>query len=249
MNMPDQDTERVKSFVKKLVSPAFFARGAGAVVDPVKNKNCARFEVDGWALSEFVLAKIVPVAGVHPFPLQELMLMVSAVSSLRPPLIFEWGTNIGKSARIFCETCRHFRIPCQIHSVDLPDDEDHVEHPKEKRGYLVRGLSMVSLHQGDGLDVSLRLWQESGMPPSPLFFIDGDHSHESVSREITGIVHAIPQAALLLHDTFYQSSESGYNTGPHSAVNEIIAKNTGRFQVIQSGLSLPGMTLLIPAAL
>jgi len=220
--------------------------GSPRVPAVAKNKDCARFEVDGWALSEFVLTKIVPVAGVHPFPLQELMLMVSAVSRLRPPLIFEWGTNIGKSARIFYETCRHFRIPCQIHSVDLPDDEEHVEHPKEKRGYLVRGLSMVSLHQGDGLDVSLRLWQESGMPPSPLFFIDGDHSHESVSREITGIVHAIPQAALLLHDTFYQSSESGYNVGPYNAVVEAVSQGGGRYEVIHSGLSLPGMTLLVP---
>lgn len=244
--MADQDTERVKSFVKKLVSPAFFARDAGAVVDPVKNRNCARFEVDGWALSEFVLSKIVPVAGVHPFPLQELMLMVSAVSRLRPPLIFEWGTNIGKSARIFYETCRHFRIPCQIHSVDLPDDEEHVEHPREKRGYLVRGLPIVLLHQGDGLEVSLRLWQESGMPPNPLFFVDGDHSYESVIRELSGILDAIPQAAILLHDTFYQSCESGYNVGPHTAVQESIAKNPGRFQVIHSGLSLPGMSLISP---
>jgi hypothetical protein len=213
---------------------------------PIRGHGGREFEVDGWALSEFVLKKIVPVSGVHPFPLQELMLMCAAVCRLEPSLIFEWGTNIGKSARIFFETTEHYRIPCQIHSIDLPDDVSHVEHPHAQRGRMVRGLDRVHLHQGDGLETALEIWKQSGSPLNSLFFIDGDHSYESVIREITGILDSLPHAAVLLHDTFYQSPESGYNIGPHSAVSATVAKNAGSFQVIHSGLSLPGMSLVIP---
>jgi cephalosporin hydroxylase len=200
--------------------------------------------VDGWALSEFVLKKVVPVAGVHPFPLQELMLMCASVCRLQPSLIFEWGTNIGKSARIFFETTEHYGIPCPIHSIDLPDDVSHVEHPHEHRGVMVRGLKRVELHQGDGLETSLSVWKKSGSPSNPLFFIDGDHSYDSVLREIKGIITVIPGASILLHDTFFQSDDSGYNVGPHRAVSETIAKHPHHFQVVHTGVSLPGMTLL-----
>ena len=234
----------LKSLIKKLASPAASQQKPKKVVDPAKNTNCSRFEVDGWAISEFLVAKIVPAAGVHPFPLHELMLMVSTVCRLRPPIIFEWGTNIGKSARIFYETCWHFQISCPIHSVDLLDEALHGEHPKEKRGVLVKNLPGVFLYQGDGLATSLHIWRQNGRPVSPLFFVDGDHSYESVKREVEGILAEVPQPSLLLHDTFYQSPESGYNTGPHRAVAEVLAKNEGKFEVIHSGFSLPGMTLL-----
>ncbi len=57
--------------------------------------------MDNWYLSKFVVDKIVPAVGVHPFPLNELMLMSGAVVRFKPKLIFEWGTHIGKSALIF----------------------------------------------------------------------------------------------------------------------------------------------------
>jgi len=214
------------------------------VPNPAKNTNCQKFEVNGWDLSQFVLERIVPVSGVHPFPLQELMLMCAAVCRLQPSLIFEWGTHIGKSARIFHETLTYFGIPGQVHSVDLPDDVTHVEHPGEKRGSLVIGLSGVTLHQGDGVEKSLEIWKASGKPDGPLFFVDGDHSYESVRREIDGILAEIPTASMLLHDTFFQSPDSCYNVGPHQAVQETVEKFPGRFEVIHSGISLPGMTLL-----
>ena len=220
----------------------------GDAPDPAKNLSCTEFEVDGWELSKFVVEKILPVAGSHPFPLQELMLMTSAVCRVKPPLIFEWGTHIGKSARIFHETVRHYGISSTIHSVDLPDDVTHVEHPGEKRGMLVEGLSGVTLHQGDGLATSIEVWKAGGAPPNPLFFVDGDHSYESVRREVDGILNVIPAASILLHDTFFQSEKSGYNIGPHTAAAETIACYPGRFQVIHSGISLPGMTFLFTRA-
>ena len=212
--------------------------------DVVRNPKCSEFEMDAWKLSQFVLDRLVPVVGVHPFPLHELMLLAAATCRLRPPLIFEWGTHIGKSARAFYEILVHYDIPGDIHSVDLPNDVQHVEHPSDERGRLVRGLGRVHLHQGDGIDVSVSLWRTARSRARPLFLVDGDHSYESVYRELSIIVSEIPDANVLLHDTFFQSPESGYNVGPWRAIEEVTRANPGRFKRIDSGLGLPGMTLL-----
>jgi len=118
----------------------------------------ALFEINGWAISQFVLAKLVPVVGVHPFPLHELMLLSAAICRLRPAQAFEWGTHTGKSARVFNECAAHYGIA-----------------------------------QGDGLDTS---WGSSGRQPAPLFFIDGDHAHESVLRELSAIASEICRGEL-----------------------------------------------------
>jgi cephalosporin hydroxylase len=214
--------------------------------DPSRNPACERFEVDAWLTSDFVLERLVPRVGVRPFPLHELLLMTAAVVRLRPPLVLEWGTHVGKSAWIFRETIASFGISSHVHSVDLPADASHVEHPGRRRGEMVRGLSGVTLHEGDGLDVAVRVWAMAGRPPAPLFFLDGDHARASVLREVEGVAVAVPGAAILLHDTFFQSSGSGYNIGPHLAVEEVLAQHPGRWEVLRSGLGLPGMTLLVP---
>lgn len=215
--------------------------------DPTRNPQCTEFEVDAWHLSSFVVDKLVPVVGVHPFPLNELMLLSAAVCRVKPRQIFEWGTHIGKSARAFHETALHFDIACEIHSVDLPDDVAHVEHPSSERGKLVRGLPRIHLHQGDGVDVSLRIWRESGRQSPVLFFLDGDHAMESVLRELSRIVAEVPDAAILLHDSFYQSPAANYNVGPHRAIEAVLRERPGRFRRLDSALGLPGMTLLYPA--
>ena len=131
-------------------------------------------------------------------------------------------------------------------STDLPDDVEHGEHPHGDRGRLVRGLPRVHLHQGDGLDTSLQVWRTGGRKPRPLFFVDGDHAYESVLRELTGITTEVPDAAVLLHDAFYQSPESGYNIGPYQAIEEVLARWPGRYRKVHSGIGLPGMTLVYP---
>jgi cephalosporin hydroxylase len=98
----------------------------------------------------------------------------------------------------------------------------------------------------DGLDVSLSVWRTSGRLPAPLFFIDGDHAYESVLRELSAVTSEIPGASVLLHDTFNQSSGSGYNVGPHRAIEDVLRAHPGRYKRIDSGLGLPGMTLLYP---
>lgn len=214
--------------------------------DLVKNVDCTEFEVDAWELSSFIAQRLVPVVGTHPFPLNELMLMAAAVCRFKPSHIFEWGTHIGKSARAYYEITRHYEIPCEIHSVDLPDNIDHVEHPSSDRGRMVRGLSGVHLHQGDGLDVSLESWDKAGRPGNVLFFVDGDHSETAVYREVSAIINAVGRPVVLLHDTFYQSPGAGYNVGPHRAIESALAENPNKFRRLDSGLGLPGMTLLFP---
>lgn len=216
-------------------------------IHPVYNDAFAgkEFETNNWKLSSFILRKIVPVAGVHPFPLSELSLMVSAVAWQKPTHIFEWGTHIGKSARIFFETCKFLKIDTVIHSVDLPDEIEHVEHPHHLRGKLVRGKKNVVLHQGDGVGTSLKIYASLEPDTRPLFFVDGDHSYESVCRELSAIIENVNKPAIILHDTFYQTKESGYNIGPHKAIEDMLLQFSQiKFKRIDTLTGLPGMTFL-----
>lgn len=225
------------------------AMGIGlAGQDVAVNPNCSELEINNWVISEFIVRKLLPLIGIHPYPVNEQCLMVAAVCALKPAVIFEWGTNLGKSARIFYETTRNFGIKTRIFSIDLPDNVNHVEHPGVKRGKFVINLKNVRLLQGDGLDTSLAIYEkEKNDAPdklkSPLFFIDGDHGFDSVIRELKGIISSVPDANILVHDTFFQSSASGYNTGPYRAVQDIMPLLSD-YKIYQQNLGLPGMTLL-----
>lgn len=213
--------------------------------DPARNIDCSAFEVDNWAVSRFVFGRLVPIIGMHPFPINEQVLMVAAVCRVKPSHILEWGTHIGKSARLFYETCKTFGIEAEIHSTDLPDNVGHAEHPGGRRGELVMGIQGVRLHLGDGLATSLKIMAGTNVKnPRPLFFIDGDHSYASVTRELGCIIEQSPDANILLHDTFFQSAESGYNTGPHAAVAAMMKQQPDRYVVMKQNLGLPGMTFL-----
>ncbi len=212
--------------------------------NPLVNNNCTEFEVDNYILSKYIVNHLIPIVDLHPFPINELHLMTASVCRIRPTHIFEWGTHIGKSARIFYETVRYFNIETEIHSVDLPPHEKHKEHPGKKRGSLVQNLKNVHLHLGDGLNVSISLYRSLPSDTIPLFYVDGDHSYSSVKRELGTIAEEATNASILLHDTFYQSPESKYNIGPHQAIQEVLADFTGRYAVIQCATGLPGMTLL-----
>lgn len=215
--------------------------------DPGRNPNASEFEVDLWTLSRFVMGKIVPVVGTHPYPLNELLLMTAAACRLKPSVVFDWGTHIGASARIFFECDQAFKLGYEIHSIDLPPEATHIEHPGQEHGRLVRGLPKVHLHRGNGVEVALSQWQRLGRPRRPLFFVDGDHAYESVYGELNQIFSTIPDASALAHDTFFQSAEANYNVGPARAIKDIVAKFPTRFRVVNSGLGLPGMTLLATA--
>lgn len=211
---------------------------------PVVNPNCKYFEVNNWLISDFILKKVIPIVGVHPYPLNELTLLVAAVCRVKPTHIFEWGTHLGKSARIFYETINFFKIKSEIHSIDLSDSVKHQEHPGSQRAKLVKNIKSINLYQGDGLTVALKLCRQL-KPPMPLFFLDGDHSHQSIKRELTGIAKNVSLAHILIHDTFNQSKQSGYNTGPYRAVKTFLtAVPKKRYQIISTITGLPGMTFL-----
>jgi hypothetical protein len=207
------------------------------------NPNCSQFEVNNWIISDFILNIIVPLVGIRPFPLNEQMLMIGSVCRFKPTHIFEWGTNIGKSARIWYETLQHFKIPCEIHSIDLPEEINHIEHPHEKRGILVKGIPEVHLHEGDGLLTSLDILKTIKDPVRPFFFLDGDHSYESILRELDGITSGCTNPIILIHDTFYQSEESKYNLGPYLAIKNFLSGEND-FVQIRVNTGLPGLTLL-----
>lgn len=199
-------------------------------------------EADKWALSEFILDRIVPVVGVHPYPLDELLLMCATVAYFQPQIIIEWGTHVGASARVFYEVTHWLGLRTEIHSVDLPPVARHVENLDDlnDRGRLVRGLD-VQLHMGDGLDVAQSI---VSLHPNamPLFFLDGDHAYQSVWRELNGVKSITPHAAVLVHDSFYQGPESNYNCGPSEAIALFAQAN--QLQVHSTLLGLPGMSLV-----
>lgn len=211
----------------------------------VPNVSSTEFEVNNWVLSDFIVKKLISVVGVRPFSLNELLLMSGTVCRFRPAYIFEWGTHVGKSARVFYETAKYFNISTEIHSIDLPDDVFHREHPGGKRGKLVRGCRNVFLHQGDGLNTALEIIKSLPNNCTYLFYIDGDHSYDSVKREFEGIFFGVPNASILFHDTFYQSADSGYNVGPYRAIEDVLANNPSHgYSRIDTKTGLPGMTLL-----
>lgn len=211
------------------------------MTDPSLNINSTEFEVDNRIVSDFVLNKLIPVVGISAFPINEMMLMVSAVCRFKPTLLFEWGTNSGNSARIFYETIKEFDIDCIIHSIELPDDVFHPEHPHEYRGILVKGLNEVVLHQGDGITEAIKIYLESAPFLQVMVFIDGDHSYQSVKKELDIILKMIPCAVILVHDTFYQSPDSGYNIDPYLAIKDALE---GKNYKVVSTIGSPGMTLI-----
>jgi cephalosporin hydroxylase len=210
----------------------------------------SEFEVNSWEISRIVIKYMLPAVGNRPFPLSEQMLIASTLARFEPKYIFEWGTHIGKSARAFYEAARALDLEVTIHSIDLPDDVEHGEHPHAERAKLVRGLSSVRLHQGDGVDTALKILSKLGKNnrtgAGVVFFVDGDHSYESVSRELKAIIKNAPDAVVLLHDTFYQSKDSNYNIGPHEAIKDCLKEAGGRYKRLDTTFGLPGMTLLYP---
>jgi len=223
----------------------FFKKNFKKKDNPVLNKGCTEFEINNWIVSDFIIKRLIPIVGVRPFPLNELFFMTSTILKFNPTHIFEWGTHVGKSARTFYEITKAFNIKCEIHSIDLPDDVYHIEHPKKRRrGKLVKGINEVHLHQGDGLDFSLKIYKKLSGACRPLFFLDGDHSYESVKRELERITKEVSNPIILVHDTFYQSKESGYNIGPYKAIQDIMLKYSKKYKINSLDTGLPGMSLL-----
>ena len=59
--------------------------------------------------------------------------MASAVCWIRPELIFEWGTHVGISARLFWEVKEALNLNCLIYTIDSMNP-NHPEFPGAQRG-------------------------------------------------------------------------------------------------------------------
>jgi len=201
-----------------------------------------KLECNTHEIGQFIWHRLLPIVGTNPYPPHELMLMCCAALWLRPKLIVEWGTNIGIAARIFHEVNIRYKLDADIHSIDLPDSSQHIEHPGLNVGLLISGLR-VHLHQGDGATVAASILRDKGVQ-RPLIFIDGDHAKDSVIRDAKTVLEVVPRAGLLFHDTFFQPM-SNYNHGPYEAIQEILKDLGNSVQIIEAGLGPPGMTFVI----
>lgn len=192
----------------------------------------------GWPVWKRVSA-ICTLLEIPGYPDEEIGLMVDTLEKFRPYWIFEWGTNRGSSARIFWEAARLIPLQVEIHTTELPDGIDYLEHPGEDSGLFVRWLERVTQHRGDGLATSLML---ARMLPkrNTLFFIDGDHSEHTALHELSETTAAFPGACVLLHDTGHSAS------GPREAL--AMFKNVERsFDYDVTRVETPvGMTRLMP---
>lgn len=75
-----------------------------------------------------------------------------------------------------------------------------------------------------------------------LFFLDGDHSYDSVFRELNIIFSHIENPVVLIHDSFYQSEISNYNVGPFMAIKDALKSISIEKKRIDTSTGLPGMT-------
>lgn len=194
-------------------------------------------EIDKWAASQYLL-KLVQVVGCQPYPLDELLLMAAAFQYHRPDVVIDVGTHIGKSARIWLELSKQLQLPTAIHTVDLCDPS-HPECPGDQLGKLIRNTA-VKQHLGDGFTCARGLigdYPEGNF----LLFLDGDHSYETVRRELE-LVTMVREGCVVIHDTFYQPG-SNYNHGPYLAIQDFLSEHPVK-QVIHLQAGLPGMSYL-----
>jgi len=111
-------------------------------------------EVDKYLTSQYLL-KLIKIVGYHPYPLDELSLMASAVQYHMPDIIIDIGTHQGKSARIWFELTQHFGIQTSIHTIDI-FDPNHPEFPGHALGKFIRDIP-VEQHIGEGYEISCDL--------------------------------------------------------------------------------------------
>lgn len=203
-------------------------------------KDGSIFEVDCWILSEILLKKVIPKIGIHPYPLNEQMLMASVVAFVQPKIIIEWGTNVGKSARLFWEVKEALDLNCSIYTIDLMNP-NHPEFSGAARGKYLSNTDVMQI-VGDGVKTANKLLD--GVSNPVLVYIDGDHSHESVKRDLA-IWDKLPSGSgILAHDVFYQIP-STYNVGPWHSFQELIQEQKSNISQVQwQILGLPGMAFV-----
>lgn len=143
--------------------------------------------------------------------LPERLLMYALVRGLRPARCLEIGTHFGGSTTITCAALDDIgagRLVCVDPNPLVPED---VWASVSHRATLLRGFSPVAL--GEAMAVA------GG--PFDYVFIDGDHTHAGVVRDVEGVLGvAAPGAHLLFHDSHYWEVRD--------AIDECVATHPGR---------------------
>lgn len=147
------------------------------------------------------LLRRVRAFGLPAYGDHEVRFFESVLKRHRPTHVFEWGTNVGASARLFYEAGLELGYECEVHTVELPDELSVLDrdHPGERYGKWIDGIP-VHAHRGYGLIESIRLHRELN-PERALFFLDGNHSYGVVLAELEGVYGVDDDAVMMIHDT------------------------------------------------
>lgn len=153
------------------------------------------------------LLRRVRAFGLPAYGDQEVEFFESILGRHRPTHVFEWGTNVGASARLFYEAALELGYECEVHTIEIPDELALMDrdHPGQRYGQWIKDIridprSTVHPHRGFGLIESIRLWKEL-QPERALFFLDGNHSYGVVLAELEEICALDPDAVMMIHDT------------------------------------------------
>lgn len=145
----------------------------------------------------------LPAYGDH-----EVLFFERVLERHRPTHVFEWGTNVGASARLFYEASLELGYECDVHTTEIPDELSMLDrdHPGHRYGTWIEGLP-IHAHRGYGLIASLAL-HESLRPERSLFYLDGNHSYGVVRAELEGVWGCDPSAVIMVHDTIRYTGEA-----------------------------------------
>lgn len=177
--------------------------------------------------------------GIPGYGDDEVAFIAKTLLKLQPSHVFEWGTNVGASARIFHEVTRLAGIRSTVHTWEHPDMTTR-DHPGHRHAELVDGIATVIPYIGEGLIGALSLYT-STTPARALFFLDGDHSYATVLKELRAIAKVAAEAVILVHDLRHPTERTG------DAVHDFAAEQNGRY-VLAELASQAGMGRLWPRA-
>jgi predicted O-methyltransferase YrrM len=132
--------------------------------------------------------------GIEGLMYPEDALKLYELAWFTPGPILEIGTFKGRSAALMSLALSDAENPAWIMSVDI--DGDHLGQARENLGRLGAG-GRVTLVEGTSTALARRLAGQS----FGLVFVDGDHRHRGVSRDIAAIEPLVPVGGILaFHD-------------------------------------------------
>ncbi len=143
--------------------------------------------------------------------LPERLLMYALVRGLRPARCLEIGTHFGGSTTITCAALDDVGAGHLVCVDPNPLVPDQVWLGLAHRATMLRGNSPGALAEATAMAGGL----------FDFVFIDGDHTHAGVVRDVDGVLGvAAPGAHLLFHDSHYWEVRD--------AIDECVTRHAGR---------------------